>query len=500
MIEAPPEKLRRLADLRRRANERAAEQTAALPDPWNCERPDCDGLPHRGHEWEHARGKQQAPDGDWFVWLVMAGRGWGKSVTGAGWLARRASRQPKSTWAIVSPTLKDLRRVCIPAMVTACEAIDPNLIAAHNHSEQVLTLANGAEIQGFTAERPAGPKGRNLAGAWLDEIALWPYPSLWSEGLIPALRIGRPQVVVTSTPRPTELFRTFLDRAKDDTDPLYRLTTGSTFENEANLSTEAVAELKARYVGTRVGRQEIEGEFLEDVEGALWTIAMLDHVLEPPQFERIVVAVDPSVTSGENSDETGIIIAAKGVDGHGYVLGDYTTDRHASVDAWAQAVIRAFDDFHADRIVAEGNQGGDLVTKVIQSVREWAPVKRVSAQVGKRTRAEPVAALYEQGRVHHVGPPGTFTTLEDQLTSWVPGTGTSPDRLDALVWAFTELGISGGGQGAAFLEAWGRMSGPGYRPDVAGLTVGSGMETLMGGHEHFWGPFDICTGCGETRP
>jgi predicted phage terminase large subunit-like protein len=251
---------------------------------------------------------------------------------------------------------------------------------------------------------------------------------------MPALRIGDPKVVITTTPRPIPLLREFLSR--DDGSVV--VTRGSTFDNAANLSAQALAELRRRYEGTRIGRQELEGELIDDVEGALWGRDLVEPYrvarVARGMLVRIVVAVDPAVTAGEDSDETGIVVAGVGSDGQGYVLEDLTC--RLPPDAWARRVVHALRKWGADRIVAEANNGGALVETVLRTVDPALPIKLVHASRGKLTRAEPVAALYEQGKVRHVG---AFPELEDEMCTWVPGASDSPDRLDALVWALTEL-------------------------------------------------------------
>jgi predicted phage terminase large subunit-like protein len=243
------------------------------------------------------------------------------------------------------------------------------------------------------------------------------------------LRLGRdPRAVVTTTPKPVRLIREL--RAA----PTTTVTRGSTQENAANLAPAFLEQIITKYAGTRLGRQEIQGEYLDDVPGALWTRAMLEDRRPTPDMARVVVAIDPAVTSGEDSDETGIVVAGQGEDGRGYVLADRSC--RDSPDGWARRAVHAYREFKADRIVYEANQGGDLVAHTLRTVDRSLPLRAVHASRGKRTRAEPVAALYEQGRVTHA--PG-LDDLEDQLVGWTPDSGESPDRLDALVWALTDL-------------------------------------------------------------
>jgi phage terminase large subunit-like protein len=393
-----------------------------------------------------ARPQQLPPEGDWRIWLILAGRGFGKTWTGSKWLLEKALQTPGTEWAVVAPTFGDVRRICVEGPSGIIKSAQPGQIKFYNKSNGQINLANGSVIHMISADEPDRARGLNLAGAWCDEFAAWRYEETWTEGLVPALRIGNPQVVITTTPRPTRLLKALLKRS----DGSVVLTRGSTFDNAANLSQAALQELRARYEGTRLGRQELYGEVLEDVEGALWSLNSIEttRIDDTPELRRIVVAVDPAVTSGPDSDETGIVVAGLGYDGRGYVLADRST-RDTPL-GWAKRVIAAFEEFQADRIVAEKNQGGDLVEMNLKQVSPAIPYKGITAKQGKRLRAEPIAALYEQGRISHVG---NFPQLEQQMTEWVPDSGTSPDRLDALVHALTELGFMGGGSADRFLAS-----------------------------------------------
>lgn len=392
--------------------------------------------------WYIGRPEQQEPEGDWNIWLILSGRGWGKTRTGGEWLASAIRREPvapdgtPTQWAIVAPTFGDARDVCVEGPSGILRAIKPNEVKYWNRSHGTLFFNNGCRIYCFGADTPDAGRGLNLAGAWLDEIAIWAYPeATWTEGLAPALRIGnKPRVVATTTPKPIKLLRDWTSR----TDGSVYVTRGSTFDNAKNLSPSALQELKARYEGTRTGRQELYGELLEDAEGALWSRDLIERSRitadKLPTLIRVVVAIDPAVTSGENSDETGIVTAGQTADGHYYVLADDTL--RDSPDNWARKAVQAFHKHKADRIVAETNNGGDMVILLLRQVEPNIPTKKLTATRGKRVRAEPISALYEQGRVHHVG---AFPKLEDQMVMWTPDSGESPDRLDALVWALTEL-------------------------------------------------------------
>jgi phage terminase large subunit-like protein len=289
--------------------------------------------------------------------------------------------------------------------------------------------------------------GEFFADGFLVHNCSFRYQAAWYEGLIPALRIGsHPRVVVTSTPRPTQLIRDLYNR-KDGT---VHITTGSTWENAANLSAVALTELRHRYEGTRLGRQELEGELLEDIEGALWTRDIIDSTRvtqeQVPDMRRIVVAVDPSVTSGEDADACGIIIAGEGTDGHGYIIADAT--RHGTPAATMREAVWMFHKHSADVIVAEVNNGGDFVGNAIHAIDPDVPYRAVRASRGKQVRAQPISALYEQGKVHHVG---SFPELEDEMVTWIPEDPASPNRMDALVWGLTELrGLSQAGWASAY--------------------------------------------------
>ena len=388
---------------------------------------------------ELARPNQLPPQGEFSIWLVMAGRGFGKTWIGSGWIVEKALQQPETDWAIVAPTFTDVRRTCVEGSSGILKALTPEQLAKtfYNKSNGQITLPNGSKLHMISADEPERARGLNLSGAWLDEVGSWRYPETWYEGLAPALRIGNPQIVATTTPRPTRLLKDWLSR----TDNSVVVSRGSTFDNAANLSESALKELRARYEGTRLGRQELYGELVTDVEGSLWNYEMIEphRVKELPEFVRVVVAIDPATTSGEESDETGIVVVAKGVDGRGYVLADRSC--RDSPLGWANRAVHAYEEFQADCIVAEKNQGGDMVETIIKQVNPLLRYKPVWAKVNKRLRAEPTVGLYEQGRISHYG---DLNVLEEQMVSWIPDSGYSPDRLDALVHGLTELGFATG--------------------------------------------------------
>lgn len=303
-------------------------------------------------------------------------------------------------------------------------------------SKRRLTWPNGAVATLYNAVEPDQLRGPQHDGAWCDELAKWRYAGETWDQLQFGLRLGdKPRQVVTTTPRPIPVLKQIMDAASTVT------TRGSTRENKSNLADSFLAEIVGRFAGTRLGRQELDAEILDDVPGALWTRAMMDgaKIRSAPDMQRIVVSVDPSGTKGaeDDGDSIGIIVAGKGVDGFGYVLADRTCK--LSPDGWGRRAVEAFREFQADRIIAERNFGGAMVEHVIRSVDATVAYQEVTASRGKVARAEPVAALYEQGRVKHAG---YFPELEDQMCSFTSsgylGDG-SPDRADAAVWALTEL-------------------------------------------------------------
>jgi phage terminase large subunit-like protein len=369
------------------------------------------------------------------IWLLLSGRGFGKSLVGSTWLVRQALTHPGSEWAVFAPTFRDVRKTCIEGSTGILAAIGEGQLGNYRRNELQITLANGSVIYGYSADQPDRARGANLWGAWCDELCAWRYETTWHEGLVPALRKGeKPRIVVTTTPRPTKLIKDLLGR----NDGSVHVTRGSTWENAANLSATALLELKRRYEGTRLGRQELEGEVLEDIEGALWQRSLIDadrvKPSDVPDLSRIVVAIDPAVTSTEDSDESGIVVVGYSGD-HGYVLGDYSLQ--GTPNEVINKAIHAYHAHSADVIVAEVNNGGDWIGSLLRTVNTNIPYDTVRASRGKAIRAEPVSSLYEQHRMHHVG---SFPELEDQMCGFVPGVkDDSPDRMDALVWATTAL-------------------------------------------------------------
>ena len=340
---------------------------------------------------------------------------------------------PKTRWAIVAKTYADVRDTCAEGVSGIVAVLNRyQAIKTYNRSIGEITLTNGSKIKLFSAEEPDRLRGPQHHGAWCDELAAWDKPDAWDQ-LQFGMRLGdTPQIVVTTTPRPTKLIKDLISRETT------HITRGSTFENADNLSQSALVELQARYDGTRLGRQELYGEVLDDVEGALWNRAIIEEArIRPenaPPYYRVVVAIDPAVTSGESSDETGIIVAGATPDGHYYIIEDATMK--GSPEAWMRKAVEMYRKHKCDRVIAETNNGGDMIEALLRQVDANVPYRKVTASRGKKVRAEPISALSEQKRLHMVG---AFPELEDQLVSWEPDSDKSPDRMDAMVWAVTDL-------------------------------------------------------------
>lgn len=393
-----------------------------------------------------ARPEQITPrtNSAWSTWLILAGRGWGKTRTGAEDVADYGMWNPGVRIAVVAPTFGDARDTCIEGVSGLLSLLPQSAVDAWNRSIGELKLENGTIYRCFAATEPDRLRGPQFHRAWCDEVAAWKYATETWDMLQFGLRLGtNPQVVATTTPRPIPLVRELVD------DPATVLTRGSTYDNAENLAASFLRRLRQKYEGTRLGRQELSAEILDDTPGALWTRDLIEvNRLRPridgedisyptlPDMVRIVVAIDPQGKKGgeDGTSETGIVVAGKGEDDEFYVLADLSIDE--TPNEWARIAVAGYRDWSADRIVGEVNQGGDMVAAVIRTVDPDVSFREVRATKGKYLRAEPVSALYEQGRVHHVG---AFPVLEDQMCTFVPSAKTSPDRLDALVWAITSL-------------------------------------------------------------
>lgn len=389
------------------------------------------------YDWTFwARPNQLAPAGDWRVWLALAGRGFGKTRLGAEWVRDQVEHHGAKRIALIARTAADVRDVLVEGESGLLAVCPPWNKPEYEPSKRRITWPNGALATTYSADTPDLLRGPQHDAAWVDELASYQYAQETWDMLMFGLRLGAdPRVVVTTTPRPTKLIKDLLVSTTSV------VTRGSTYDNRANLAPAFFSDIISKYEGSRLGRQELLAEILEDVQGALWSRGQIDalRVQELPTLKRIVVAIDPAVTSNENSDETGIVVVGRGMDDRAYVLEDLSCK--ASPDQWCRKAVSAYHRHNADRIICETNNGGDLVRTVLKTVDANVPYKSVRASRGKVARAEPIAALYEQGRIFHNG---CFSMLEDQMTSFVPGNlQSSPDRVDALVWGVTELMLGG---------------------------------------------------------
>ena len=399
------------------------------------------------HDWGFwARPEQLEPEGNWNTWVALAGRGWGKTRAGAEWVRHRIRSGDKIVHC-VAPTKGDVRRVMVEGdsgLLNVCWSGDETYRGKHigfpvwSPTNNSLTWENGAKAVFFSAEDPERLRGPQAYSAWCDELCAWRNAQDTWDMMMFGLRLGKhPKVFVTTTPKTTKLIRTILDDEKTT------ISTGSTYDNAANLADTFLDAVRKTYEGTRLGRQELYAEILDEASGALWNRTLLAKCEiekdEVPHLNRIVVSIDPAITANAESDMTGIVVAGIDVNGTAYVLEDHTG--RYTPQQWAAKAVQLYKDHMADRIVAERNQGGDMVRHTLHTEDETVPVKLVHASRGKMARAEPVSALYEQGKVKHVR---GLNDLEDQMVQWQPlGSIGSPDRLDALVWALTDLSLNG---------------------------------------------------------
>jgi phage terminase large subunit-like protein len=408
------------------------------------------------------RPEQHTPPGKWVTWLALAGRGWGKTRAGSEFTIRKARAMPGSRGFLAARTAGDVRDVAIEGESGILACSPPGFYPRWQPSKRRLTWPNGAQASTFSSDVPDAGRGPQYHWGWGDELAAWYDFELW-DNLEFGLRLGQfPQAMVTTTPKPVATLREMVKASQFGPDPesaTVYVTKGRTYDNIANLAPAYIAKVIKKYEGTRQGRQELEAELLDDTPGALWSRALIDalRVRRCPELQRIVVAVDPAVTSGEQSDMTGIIVAGLGVDGLGYVLADLTCKM--SPADWAARAVAAYHLFQADELVAEVNNGGDLVEAMIRLADKNVVYRKIHASRGKRVRAEPVSALYEQKKVRHViemvaetRADGTIiwrqkrnderhlVDLEDQQVQYTPmGFEGSPDRVDALVYALSAL-------------------------------------------------------------
>lgn len=398
--------------------------------PFYCKDAGCAGKPHGDWAWHHARPDQRPPtDPDWLVWLLKSGRGSGKTRTGTEVTHRVVEKVPRI--ALVGATAPDIRDIMLEGESGILKVYPPGKKPYYEPSKRRVTFHNGAVATLFSAEEPDRLRGPEHYFAWCDEAAHWPLVQEVWDMLMFGLRLGdRPRVVVTTTPKPRPWLKELMK------EPTTRMSVASTYDNLDNLSPVFAERIIARYEGTRLGRQELMAELLEDVEGALWNWEMIEssRVAEHPDLDRIVVSIDPAGSVRKGADETGLVVVGwSGTEG--YVLADRSG--HYSPVGWASAAMAAYDEFSADAVVVETNYGGDMVTANLRAIDAHPRILRVQSRRGKALRAEPVVSLYEQGRIHHVN---AHDALETQMTEWVPYEDRdSPDRVDALVHGITEL-------------------------------------------------------------
>lgn len=439
-----------------------AAQFAALPADEQARRIDAltpDEQAALAYDWAFwARPAQLWPEGLWRVWLLLAGRGFGKTRTGAETVRDAVENRGYSRIALVGPTAADVRDVMVEGESGLLAISPPWNRPVYEPSKRRVTWPNGAIATCYSADEPERLRGPQHDFFWADEVAAWRYKEAWDQ-LMFGLRLGHdPRGVATTTPKPKALVRELLSS------PTVHTTRGSTYDNSANLADAFLDTILAKYEGTTLGRQEIHAEVLDETPGALWTRELLqgtriDTMPSGLEVVRIGVAIDPAVTNSDTSDETGIMAGVLGEDGHGYLIEDASL-RNTPMK-WAQAAIELYHRRNADRMIGEVNNGGDLVETVVRQIDADVSYKPVRASHGKYARAEPIAALYEQHRIHHVGHASNYSQLEDEQCNWMPGIGWSPNRMDALVWLFTEL-----------------MLGPDGRPVAAPglLQGGSGVD------------------------
>lgn len=390
-----------------------------------------------------ARDSQLIPLGEWWsVWLILAGRGFGKTRTGSEAVRHLVETGQANRVGIIAPTAGDARDTMVEGESGILACSPPWFMPKYEPSKRRLTWPNGVRGTLFSAEEPERLRGPQHDLLWGDEPASWHTTkegasAAWDNAKM-GLRLGRkPRAIMTGTPKPVPLILGLMK------DPRTVITRGSTYDNAGNLAHDYLLDVRRQYEGTRVGRQEIYAEVLEDMPGALFNQAIIDknRVEKAPDLERIIVSVDPAPTSESGSDETGIIVLGRSAEGHAYLLADYSL--RASPDEWARAAIKAFYVWRADCVIAEVNNGGDMVETVLRGIDPGLSFKAVRAMRGKAKRAEPVAALYEQNKVHHCGPAENWERLEKQQRVFTGINGRRDDRTDAMCWGVHELIVDG---------------------------------------------------------
>lgn len=408
------------------------------------------------YNWElWARPNQLEPDGDWTTWLILAGRGFGKTRTGSETIIKWARTGTYKRIALIAEDAADARDVMVEGESGIIACSPPDFMPKYEPSKKRLTWPNGAIASVFSADDYESLRGPQFDAAWCDELAKWRYAQEAWDNLQFGLRLGQhPKQIITTTPKPIKLLKDIIKR--DDT----IITKGSTMENLDNLAAPFRRAVVDKYMGTRIGRQELEAEILDDIAGAMWSRKQIDEdrirpkssteSVAVPDFAEIVISVDPATKSEEENDETGILVVAKGYNGRGYVLEDASF--RGTPDEWSTKAVELYDKYKASYIIYESNQGGDMVKFTLQTgarmmregghrTTDFIPLKEVHASRGKAVRAEPISLLYEQHKVSHIG---TFAELEDQMCEFTTNFDRatmkySPDRVDALVWGFTYL-------------------------------------------------------------
>ncbi len=403
------------------------------------------------HFW--ARPEQLLPDGRWRFWAPIAGRGWGKTRVGSEAVIEWARQGDRPIIHLIGRAAADVRDVMVRGESGILNCSPPWFWPSYSEQKRRLTWPNGVTALCFSAQEPDQLRGPQCYGAWADEPAAWQYPERAFDMANMGLRLGAaPRMILTTTPRPIPLIKDIVSRTNAV------VTRGSTYDNAANLSEDALAEYVYRYEGSRLGRQELLGEILDDNPASIFRRSDIDQGRRPsapPDIMRIIIGVDPAASDGQDAASTGIVVAGIDSGGHIYVLEDGTIK--GSPHKWAMQVAALYHKWGANLVVAEGNNGGEMVRFTLRTMDSTMPIEIVHASRGKRTRAEPVAVLYEQGRVHHIG---QFAELEDQMCEWDPDNTKlpspdrmklpSPDRMDAMVWALTVLTQKPNRQGYAF--------------------------------------------------
>ncbi|WP_442625414.1 DNA-packaging protein [Parasphingopyxis sp.] len=397
------------------------------------------------------RTTQKPPDGDWRIWMILAGRGFGKTRAGAEWVRAVAMQDGSARIALVGATAHEARSVMVEGESGLLAVTPPDEDILWVSSLRRLAWPNGARATLYSAAEPESLRGPEHSHAWCDEIGKWrDGEAVWDNLLLGLRRGDDPRVLATTTPRPVALVKRLVRETETGAGKTV-IARGRTRDNRAHLAPGFVPAIEAAYGGTRLGRQELDGELIEDVEHSLWPRTLIEtcRVDMAPELKRIIVAVDPPAGAGAHSDACGIVVAGLGADGHGYVLADASV-QGVRPEGWARRVAETVEEWNADRVIAEANQGGEMVRSVLRVAERNLPLRLVHAARGKSVRAEPIAAFYERREVHHVG---AFPALEDEMAGMTidgryEGPGRSPDRADALVWALTELLLGGRGEPA----------------------------------------------------